>query len=87
MNNSKYEFELKPIYDSRKSFYGKARIFIEGDIKALVSYSTKVAQTVDGVAEVFGTYSPTTLRHIKEFLHQEGYGTYSKSEIEKLFIR
>ena len=69
-------YELTPQYDSRASFYGKARVEIEGTTKRLISYNTHVASIKDcddglGMrAMVFDTYSATTLRHIKEFLKQ-----------------
>lgn len=76
--------ELRPVYDNRKSFYGKAQIEIKKDKLELYSYSTLVAEIErDGnKCKVFldgegGLYSPTTLRHIKDFLYQSGvmFGT------------
>ena len=78
-------FELQPLYDGRKSFYGKA--FVErwnaenGMRYVLKSYGTTVA-TVEAVSardvdhEMFEVrigmeyLSATTLRHVKEFLAQ-----------------
>ena len=65
--------ELKPIYDGRKSFHKKARTYVNnyGDL-VLRSYSTDVAKiTLDGELVVSGFYSPTTTRHIREFIRQE----------------
>lgn len=76
-------YELEPRYDSRKSFYGKARVEIEDGNKKLYSYNTLVAEIKDGRAIVHGTYSQTTLRHIKEFLKQEGF----KAETSKQMIK
>lgn len=76
-------YELKPIYDERKSFYRKAVIEIKDGIKGLYSYNTRVAEIKEGVAKVFGTYSVTTLRHIKEFLLQEGFKAETKAQIEQ----
>lgn len=78
-------FELQPLYDGRKSFYGKA--FVErwntenGTQLVLKSYGTVVAK-VTPITSI-GTYpaiydvsvnmnalSATTLRHVKEFLTQ-----------------
>jgi hypothetical protein len=75
-------------YDSRKSFYGKAEVIVYVDgTKQLKSYNTIVAEiSTEGKAEVFGTYSPTTLRHIKEFLKQNGFSADSKKEIEELYM-
>ena len=78
-------FELQPLYDGRKSFYGKA--FVErwnvenGTQYVLASYGTTVATvtpTSDGgvvpatyeVKVAMGLLSATTLRHVKEFLAQ-----------------
>ena len=78
-------FELQPLYDGRKSFYGKA--FVErwstenGTQLVLKSYGTVVAQVTPISAwgteqEVFRVevgmeyLSATTLRHVKEFLAQ-----------------
>lgn len=78
-------FELQPLYDGHKSFYGKAfveRYATSGGTKlVLKSYDTIVAvvspvgETDDGTevycVEVAMKYlSATTLRHVKEFLAQ-----------------
>ena len=61
--------ELKPT-DSRKSFYGKARVVIakNGD-KTLISYTTPVLKlSADGKLEkLWHGYSATTMRHINSF--------------------
>ena len=41
---------------------------------------------IPAYAEVYGTYSATTLRHIKEFLKQNGFKADSKSQIEKDYL-
>lgn len=77
-------FELQPLYDSHKSFYGKA--FVErwdtkhGTQLVLKSYGTVVAKvtptysdediTTYAVEIGIGYLSATTLRHVKEFLAQ-----------------
>ena len=77
-------FELTPLYDGRKSFYGKA--FVErwntehGMQWVLKSYGEVVARVTptyaDNEAEAYdveiglGHLSATTLRHVKEFLAQ-----------------
>lgn len=77
--------ELQPLYDGRKSFYGKA--FVErwgtdkGTQLVLKSYGTVVAKvtpitsigvypTIYDVAVNMDVLSATTLRHVKEFLAQ-----------------
>ena len=76
------EYYLEPYYDSRKSFYGKAKVIENTDdnntIKILYSYGTEVAKiTFNGnhtIYEYYGKYSQTTTRHQKEFFRQEGIG-------------
>lgn len=82
---------LVPQYDTRKSFYGKARIYRneKGSI-LLMSYETIVAEIQDAIATeegkekiiVHGYYSATTARHINEFLQQHGYPKMTKKEME-----
>lgn len=83
-------YELMAKFDSRKSFYGKAIVVTSptpfGEYNSLYSYGTLVAETVNGNARVYGFYSPTTLRHIKEFLKQNGFKAESKSQIAKDYL-
>lgn len=88
-------YELKPEYDGRASFYQKALVEVgEDGEKTLYSYLTPVAEVteeltlecVKSVARVFGTYSATTLRHIKEFLKQEGFRAESLKQIRKDYM-
>lgn len=66
-----YTYELSARYDSRKSFYGKARVVdYENGTLELVSYSTVVSRCVDGVVEHLGKWSQTTSRHQREFEKQ-----------------
>ena len=64
-------FELVPRYDTRKSFYGKARVvdYENGTIE-LQSYDTIVSRCVNGKVEELGKWSATTTRHQKEFRKQ-----------------
>ena len=69
--------ELHPEYDSRQSFYGKARVIIKDDgTQILYSYATPVCKIKDGKVTLLKkgylgwASSPTTLRHVKEFLKQ-----------------
>jgi hypothetical protein len=78
-----YGIKLEPRYDARKSFYGKAEVRKEGNKLILKSYATDVAQIEDGKATVFGTYSPTTSRHVKEFLLQNGFWAFNTKQIMK----
>lgn len=77
-------FELQPLYDGRKSFYGKALVerwdTENGMQYVLKSYGTVVAKVTptyaDNEAETYDVeigleyLSYTTLRHVKEFLAQ-----------------
>lgn len=81
------EFELTPIYDAGKSFYGKAIIIQTQNKLQLKSYNTIVAEYSDGKVEVFGDYSTTTLRHIKEFLKQNGFNAETKKQILKDYMK
>jgi len=64
-------FDLMP-YDSRKSFYGKAKILenIETGDVFLQSYDTIVCGIVNGHFEKYWPgYSATTMRHINSFIY------------------
>lgn len=78
MNKSK---ELVPLYDTAKSFYKKAHVFLTDKGLELMSYETIVATIQDEKATVYNTYSPTTLRHIKEFLKQNNFKAETKKQI------
>lgn len=80
------EVELMPRRDSRKSFYGKARVrlYDNGD-KVLVSYMTEVAKIRGNKPLVFGQWSQTTTRHIKGFLYQEGFEADNMKQILRDF--
>ena len=81
-------YDLKPQYDSRQSFYNKATVDTGNDGKQnkLYSYNTLVAEIKDGKPVVYGTYSQTTLRHIKDWLKQNGFKAESKAQIEKDYM-
>jgi len=75
-------YELRPISDGRKSFYKKAIVETDEEgVRTLISYNTKVCYIKDGQAVVLGTHSSTTLRHIKEFLKQNGFKAETKEQI------
>jgi hypothetical protein len=68
-------YELKTVYDRRKSFYGKAVVYEKATgEKTLVSYSTPVIRiNADGTIDrLWSGYSATTMRHVNDFLHQNG---------------
>lgn len=80
--------ELQAIYDARQSFYKKAYTgyfyFNNGEQKALylLSYNTIVACIFQNQLRIYGAFSPTTARHIREFAKQnefnDFYITYEK---------
>jgi hypothetical protein len=75
--------ELKVVYDHAKSFYKKA-FYTEEErndckIVKLYSYNTEVLTIIVNlqdksksyyICNEYTAYSPTTLRHVKELLHQ-----------------
>ena len=78
------DYDLRPEYDSRKSFYNKARVNTDDpNGEKLFSYNTLVAEMKGGKPVVYGTYSATTLRHIKEWLKQHGFKAESGKQIMK----
>lgn len=75
------QYDLSTNYDSRASFYGKARVEERDGVKLLWSYTTNVATIKNGKAYVRGLYSNTTTRHIKEFLLQNGFKADNSKQI------
>ena len=83
-------YELDCQYDTRNSFYGKAKVLETKNKNVkdykLFSYGTLVARItrIGGtmVCHYFGKYSCTTTRHQKEFFKQNGL---SDKEIKDLF--
>ena len=92
MGQFEYLYELKPQFDSAKSFYHKANVYRndKGSI-FLMSYETIVAEIKDAIVTdtgekqviVHGWYSMTTARHINEFLQQNGFNKMSKKEMKE----
>lgn len=81
-------YELSPQHDARKSFYGKAHIVTDDDgTQILYSYNTPVIELKDGKVKLLPMWdsSQTTLRHVKEFLKQNGFSAGSKGEIARLY--
>ena len=76
-------YDLLPEYDNRKSFYNKARVDVNGRTgdEKLYSYNTLVAEIKNGKPVVYDTYSATTLRHIKEWLKQNGFKADTAKQI------
>lgn len=86
------QYDLKPQYDPRKSFYGKAWVDDKGNgTKVLYSYRTPVVRIEDGKVTLLRkgylgwSSSPTTLRHVKDFLKQNGFEAGSVNDIAKMY--
>jgi len=86
MNNPNY-FDLTPRYDSRQSFYGKAKVLIVGQFITLKSYDTEII-TIDTEKHTFikkwSNWSHTTGRHIVEFARQYDLPISCKADYSKL---
>lgn len=70
--------ELQAIYDTKQSFYKKAHVgeytFKDGKTyKYLKSYDTIVACIFENQLRIYGYFSQTTARHIREFAKQNGF--------------
>lgn len=64
-------YELDARFDSRKSFYGKAKVIDHGNgFLQLLSYDTIVSECKDGKVTHLGKWSQTTSRHQREFERQ-----------------
>lgn len=86
---------LKPEHDHAKSFYKKAHVVTDDDgTKVLISYDTPVCK-IDKDGEVTLLHdkrsrlgwnsSQTTLRHVKEFLAQNGKKVVPLRELPKVY--
>lgn len=81
---------LEPQFDTRKSFYNKAKMQTKQTKKKLeiilISYDTVVARFIKKdtqvIVENMGYFSQTTTRHQKEFFKQLGY---TDIEIKQIF--
>ena len=79
-------YELGCIYDARQSFYGKAKVVEDKGCQTLYSYDTPVAKiNRKGELELLSCwdYSQTTMRHVKEFMRQNGFRVDTVAEIRK----
>ena len=77
---------LEPFYDTRQSFYGKAKVLHDEDGSiTLLSYNTKVCRIKGDTVELLPTwdYSLTTKRHVVEFLRQNHFKAESIQQIRK----
>lgn len=81
--------ELKPIYDTQKSFYNKAQVEATESTVTLYSYGTTIMtynKVNDDLTLIWGNWSQTTGRHVNEFLKQyTNINGMSKKEYLKKF--
>ena len=80
-------YDLDCRYDTRQSFYGKAKVKETNRSKELYSYNTLTARITWRTAgkviyKYYGCFSQTTTRHQKEFFRQEGL---TEKELDELF--
>ena len=75
--------ELEAIHDSSQSFYGKAKVELDGNRIILYSYGSYVAFIENDIAYITGDYTQTSVQHIKEFLLQNGFVAISKKQMMK----
>jgi len=81
------KYELMAQYDNAKSFGHKAMVEIdEQNNKTLFSYNTKVATISQGIVKVLNVQSNTTVKHIREFLLQNGFNAETKKQIIKDYM-
>ena len=81
-------YYLKPENDRAQSFYNKATVEVKDDgRKVLYSYNTPVVEIKDRKVSLLDMWdsSMTTLRHVREFLQQEGFKVGSKAEMSKMY--
>ena len=82
------EGALEPEYSGRKSFYGKAHVNDSDDGgKTLRSYETDIMTIKDGKIKMLCQpehLTQTTLRHIREFLQQNGMEPLTKKQLVDL---
>lgn len=65
--------ELQARFDARQSFYKKAYIGNFNGCKYLKSYNTIVACIFQNQLRIYGGFSQTTARHIREFARQNDF--------------
>lgn len=84
-------YGMQTQFDNRKSFYNKADVDVDDETgeKTLYSYNTPVAKiTKDKKVTLLPKWdlSATTLRHVKEFLKQNGLVADSLKQIRRDYI-
>lgn len=80
-------YGLQPEYGGRQSYYGKALVEVNNDGKTLYSYNTPIMRIKDGNIEMLCApehLTNTTIRHIREFMQQEGMTPLPKFKLVEL---
>ena len=77
--------ELRAIYDSRVSFYGRAQVIAGNGAIELQSYTNRVARMEDDELTILpganSWWTATAGRHINEFVQQLGGDKMTKAQI------
>ncbi len=86
------EVELIPTWSKLKSFHGKAIVGTkENGNKYLKSFGFLIAEIIDGKIKIHNEVekwdSKTTIRHINNFLFENGYETGNLKELTDLYIK
>lgn len=85
------EVELKPTWSKLKSFHEKAMVGTneKGD-KYLKSFGFLVCEIINGQVKIHNEVekwdSKSTIRHINNFLYENGFKTGNKNELVELYI-
>ena len=85
------EVELMPTWSNLKSFHGKAIVGTkENGNKYLKSFGFLIAEIIDGKVKIHNEVekwdSKTTIRHINNFLFENGFETGNVKELIELYI-
>lgn len=85
------EVELMPTWSKLKSFHGKAIVGTkENGNKYLKSFGFLIAEIIDGKVKIHNEVekwdSKTTIRHINNFLFENGFETGNVKELIELYI-
>ena len=85
------EVELVPTWSKLKSFHGKAIVGTkENGNKYLKSFGFLIAEIIDGKVKIHNEVekwdSKTTIRHINNFLFENGFETGNTKELTELYI-
>ena len=79
-------YGLNTQFDKRKSFYNKAHVDVANDgSQTLYSYNVPVCKIQNGEVTLLPDwkYSMTTVRHVKEFLKQNGFAAETSQQIAR----